>query len=226
MRLPILCYHQVGPEAELGRRLNVSPERLTSHIRFFKRRGFHFVTAGSLAEPWRPKSICLTFDDAYVSTLTYGLEILLREEVAASIYAVAGKVGGLSDWAGESPKPLASWELLREAQGKGIEIGNHTLLHPRMNEIPHIEQSQEWDEADAIFQKEGIASRRSACWPYGLVGQVDAVPHAIGLALGRGWATEPSANDPLRKRLPRQAIAFSDSVAGLLYRLYVRPFLP
>ncbi|MFX9093403.1 polysaccharide deacetylase family protein, partial [Acinetobacter baumannii] len=84
----VFCYHKVGPEAEEGRYLNIDPENLRSHIRFFKRRNIPLIAAKDI--PTTTGSFaCLTFDDCYTSTLTYGLDVLQSEGVTATLYAVS-----------------------------------------------------------------------------------------------------------------------------------------
>ena len=75
---PILCYHKVGPEAEEGRFLNVSPERLASHVAWLKRR-YRLVRLRDLDLDARHAA--LTFDDAYVSACSHGVEALDRAGV-------------------------------------------------------------------------------------------------------------------------------------------------
>src|SRR4051812_17322791 len=115
-RAIILCYHKVGPVATEGRRLNIEPARLRSHIRFFARRGFAFLLGRELAQSWPERSVCFTFDDAYTSTIRNAPELLEESGARGSFYAVSDKVGGSSGWDGSLARPLASWDELLDAQ--------------------------------------------------------------------------------------------------------------
>jgi peptidoglycan/xylan/chitin deacetylase (PgdA/CDA1 family) len=223
--IPILCYHKVGPAAEVGRRLNIEPARLRSHIQHFKRRGFSFVKASELHFDGR-NSVCLTFDDAYASALTYGMDVLDSESAVASFYAVPSLVGGKSEWDGDLGSPLAEWSLLRAAQSGGHEVGTHTNTHCDMSALDFEAQAQQWAAAHAVFAENGIQPK-SACLPYGKwnASSNGAILHSgykRGLALGKRIATE---RDDLLL-LPRVVVAYSDSVIKLLYKMYVRPHLP
>lgn len=224
--LPILCYHKVGPVWEEGRRLNVEPSTLAKHVQFFYRRSYRFVQAQHLAGALPTKSVCFTFDDAYLSMLYDGVRVLRAYGVTASIYAVPSLVGQSSAWDKELARPLAPWDLLVEAQKAGFEIGNHTMTHADLGKLSLEQQVREIEEADDLMLAHGLSSG-SVCYPYGRM-NVDTVfaceraQYPVGLALGKRMATEEDD----RRALPRIVIAYSDSVAKLMYKMHVRPKLP
>lgn len=224
MRATILCYHKVGPASEEGRRLNVEPARLASHVRFFSRRG-SFMLARDLAKPWPARPVCFTFDDAYASTMANAPEILERHGARGTFYAVSSLVGLSSSWDGDQARPLAPWEILSEVAARGHEIGNHTHTHPHLERLQSDEQATEVRQADAILRERGL-SPASFCYPYGglndaAVAAVRDAGYGVGLALGKRLAD--SSEDPLR--LSRVVVAYSDALPMLLYRLHVRPRL-
>jgi len=225
MPLVTLCYHKVGTEKAEGRRLNVDPRRLDSHVRFFQRRGYAFKRAGELLRDDPGRTVCFTFDDGFVSTLDNGVPVFARRGVPMTIYAVSDRVGGTSAWEGEQARPLADWDRLLEAQETGHEIGNHTGAHPRLGELPFDEQVAEIRRCDATLRDHGIVPG-SFCYPYGSLNSESAravgeAGYRIGMALGKRL---PRANDP-SEALPRLVIAFGDGLPLLLYKLYVRPHL-
>lgn len=230
MALPILCYHKVAPAAEAGRRLNIEPEVLASHVRWFGRRRFRFVCAGDLSGKLPDKSVCLTFDDAYRSTLTYGLEVLAENGATGSIYAVPGLVAeaestgqsARSVWDGDQADELADVGLLRQAAKAGIEIGNHTYGHADLSELDERQATAEIAEADRKLREWGLEPRSLAA-PYGKLPLPSVrVPYRVVLGLGRRCARE--SDD--RARLPRIVVAYGDRLPKLLYRIYIRPSLP
>jgi peptidoglycan/xylan/chitin deacetylase (PgdA/CDA1 family) len=218
----ILCYHKVGPAASEGTWLNVEPERLRSHVRFFSRRGYTFLRAWDLVGEWRRRSVVFSFDDSYVSTLENAPPILEEVGARGSFYAVPSKVGGASDWDGDRRRPLANWDTLRHAERQGHEIGNHTHSHVHLAELPFEEQREEVRKADMRLKEEGL-SPKTFCYPYGSLADREAIEgYRIGLSLEKRIATP--ADDPLR--LPRIIPSYSDSLPLLLYKIFVRPKLP
>jgi peptidoglycan/xylan/chitin deacetylase (PgdA/CDA1 family) len=224
--IPILCYHKVGPIAEEGRRLNVEPERLREHARFFRRRGFRFGLPRELASGWPNRTVFFTFDDAYTSALTHGRESLEAESARGAFYAVPAHVGGSSAWDVGHERPLADWSLLRSASEAGHEIGNHTHSHADLSALPSEEQIKEIEEAHRRLAEVHLGPS-SFCYPWGRMGDTtpQRVSHAgyrVGLALGKRMA---GPGDDLL-RLPRLVIAYGDSIPLLLYKMHIRPRLP
>ena len=220
-----LCFHKVGPIEEEGRSLNIEPANLKRLIKWLKNREGQFVQAWQLADPWPKKGICLTFDDCYLSTLTHGLEVLREEAVTGSFYAVSNLVGKTSAWDATLARPLADWDLLRNAQAEGFEIGCHTASHVRLGDLDLEQQRKEILVCSEKMRQEGL-DPKSFCLPYGsyngqTAGAIDACGYKVGLALNKRSATE-SDNKLL---LPRVVVACSDSPASLAYKLWVKPKL-
>ena len=226
MKLPILCYHKVGPVAEEGRRLNIEPSRLTEHASFFIRRGFRTLLAGDLAGDWPSRAVCFTFDDAYFSTLTHGVEAMQRAGAVGSIYAVAGLVGQSSSWDRGNARPLADWDLLRSVQEAGFEIGNHTLNHARLGELDLEAQTGEIRLANNALAEQGINSR-SFCLPYGSHNpETPAAMQSAGVNVGLALSRRAAVPGDNRLLLPRIVVAYGDRLPKLLYKLHLRPVMP
>ncbi|HRF59704.1 MAG TPA: polysaccharide deacetylase family protein [Fimbriimonadaceae bacterium] len=229
MKLPILCYHKVGPESEEGRFLNVLPATLRAHIHFFRRRRMRWVRACDLAKGWPDRAVCLTFDDAFASTLTYGLEVLRSEEATASIYAcgrcVGKTAGALFDVGTGIDSSLATWAQLADAFRAGCEIGNHTSAHQDLSQLSLVDQAQAIAEGDRLLRDHGF-DPRSVCLPYGRH-NAETVPalRATGAGIGLALSTRAATPRDERLLLPRIVIGYSDGVPKLLYKLYLRPRL-
>ena len=224
--LPILCYHQVGPESQEGRRLNVSPETLESHVRHFVRKGRRFARAGDLADGIPSEYVCFTFDDAFASAVERATEILARYGVWGTFYAVPSKVGATSDWDRGHEKPLATWEGLLGAQARGMEIGNHSLTHADLSRLSLEAQAKEIEGAEDLLIEHGLDGR-SVCYPYGRFNEqtraaMEREEIKVGLALGR----RPARPGDDLMFLPRIVVGYSDRLPKLLYKIHLRPKLP
>lgn len=224
--LPILCYHKVGPLAQEGRRLNIEPETLETHVRYFVKKGRRFARTGDLENGIPAGAVCFTFDDAYVSTMTNAVEILSRHRVWGTFFAVPGMVGGESVWDVGEARPLAGWGALIAAQTEGMEIANHTMNHVDLTTLPMAQQAAEFEAAEDMLIQNGLGGR-SICFPYGrfnsgTLAAMDREGCKVGLALGRRPA---KPTDDLRC-LPRIVVAYSDSLPKLLYKIHLRPKLP
>jgi len=206
-----------------GRNLNVEPARLESHVRFFQRRKYLFAYAKDITKT-ADRTVCFTFDDAYASTLTYGIEVLKRLKAPATFYAVPGHVGGVSAWDPGRERALADWALLKSASDSGFEVGNHTMTHARLPDLNQSAQAAEWTQAHATMVLEGL-DPQSACYPYGLFtdesrSSLEAIGYRAAVSIDK-W---PGGDDPLR--LARIVVAYGDALPMLVYKLWVRPMLP
>jgi peptidoglycan/xylan/chitin deacetylase (PgdA/CDA1 family) len=225
MRLVTLCYHKVGSEAAEGRRLNIDPSRLASHIRFFLRRRYRFLRGGDLASWPLTPSVCFTFDDGFVSTVENGVPVFERFKVPMSIYVVSECVGKTSQWEGKLARPLADWDRLREVQALGHEIGNHTANHPFMDQLSPSDQAREIRGCHEMLLSNGLKPE-SFCFPYGRLNEkspsvLEDCDYQVGLALKKRL---PRPTDsPLEQ--PRIVVAFGDALPLLLYKLHIRPLL-
>lgn len=225
LQVILLCFHKVGPLAEEGRRLNIEPHSLGRLVAWLKKGGRPFIQACDLNKPWPKRAACLTFDDCYTSTLTYGREVLLQQGVTASFYAVSSHVGGASDWDAPDSRPLACWDLLRIAQEEGFEIGCHTATHPKLGELALEAQKHEMQQCSERMRQEGL-NPRSFCLPYGSHNQ--QTPQAIkesGFEVGLALAKRLPKPSDSRLLLPRVVVACSDTPASLAYKLWVKPRL-
>ena len=206
--------------------MNVEPSRLESHLRFFLKKGFKPINCRDFRAGLDRRSVIFTFDDAYESALTYGLEVLERNKSVGTFYAVAGLVGSTSTWDSGKERPLAGWVSLRKAQAAGMEIGNHTVSHPRVADLTLEAQRQEWTQAQQILSGNEIQAT-TACYPYGSYNSesqsiLQSQGYTAAVALGKRTASRN--DDPFQ--LPRIVVAFSDGLPKLLYKMHLRPHLP
>ncbi|MBN9503178.1 MAG: polysaccharide deacetylase family protein [Armatimonadetes bacterium] len=225
MALIVLCYHKVGTEEKEGRRLNVHPRRLDSHVRFFLRRRYAFARGRDLAGGVTGRTVCFTFDDGFVSTLENGQPVFDRHGLPMTIYAVSDRVGETSLWEDELARPLATWERLKEAEDAGHEIGNHTATHPRLGLMSFEDQLAELVRCREALAAQGFQPG-SFCYPYGSLNgdsrrAVREAGYSVGMALGKR-AVRPG--DPI-EALPRIVMAYGDGLPLLIYKLSIRPHL-
>lgn len=225
MKALILCYHKVGPNDEEGRRLNVEPRRLETHIRYYARRRIPHLVASAFSQPRSCRGICFTFDDAYESTLRNALPLLDRNGFKGTFYVVSAKAGATSDWDRPHDRPLAGLELLRTAASAGHEIGNHTRTHPRLCDLSPEEQETEIAGAHRDLAEAGLEPR-TLCYPFGAF-DADSIRIArdtgyrVGMSLKKGVIDDNP--DPLS--LPRVVVAFSDTLPMLIYKTRVKPIV-
>jgi peptidoglycan/xylan/chitin deacetylase (PgdA/CDA1 family) len=112
---------------------------------------------------------------------------------------------------------------LRQLAGQGVEIGSHTLTHPRLAALPVTAQRREIADSKKKLEDSLGQAVLHFCYPYG-----SFTEETIMLVREAGYQTaltcerkRVSLQDDLF-RLPRKAISCGDNAAGFLWKLYVK----
>jgi peptidoglycan/xylan/chitin deacetylase (PgdA/CDA1 family) len=176
--IPILMYHKVNPDPGTGGYgLRVRPRDFAGQMAYLARNGYQPVTLSDLADhsekgrPLPPKPVVITLDDGYLDNYTYAYPILKKYRFTATVFVVAGTVGGINDFdyrAGKQPKnKMAGWPQLKEMAEGGIAIGAHTVRHPRLADLSPAEMKSEIEGSKRILEKKLNRPVEAFCYPYG-----------------------------------------------------------
>jgi peptidoglycan/xylan/chitin deacetylase (PgdA/CDA1 family) len=167
--LPVLMYHDVDPARR--DRLTVSTAQLERQLAWLAAEGYRAITLRELLEaaengrapPGRP--VLLTFDDAYVSTLTHALPILQRFGMTAAVFVPTAYVGGRNEWDGGS-QPLMDVDQLRQL-APAFELALHSHRHPNYRHL--AADAIRTDVADnlAAMRATGLPFLPAFAFPYG-----------------------------------------------------------
>jgi peptidoglycan/xylan/chitin deacetylase (PgdA/CDA1 family) len=161
-RLTILYYHAVRPEqaAAFQRQVRMAkasavPER-----------------ADYLAPPDGTRRVAMTFDDAFMSVVDHALPILAAEQFPCTIFAPAGQLGAHPAWEMEGSAPdreelIATAAVLRGLPKALVDIGAHSVSHPRLTRIPLEQARQEVQTAKASLEDDTGRKIESFAFPYG-----------------------------------------------------------
>ena len=237
-RSPILMYHAVGlPVA--GKRdtfLNISAESFRRQIRALASLGYHTRPFGDIVEAWRSglslprRALALTFDDAYLCVESVVAPILRDHGLAGTTFVVSSWTGAPATTGVENGRLNAAvldWDGLRDLMDLGWEIGGHTATHPHLDALDNARAYEEIVSGkQEIEQRLGIVLR-TFCYPFGHINE--RTPQLVSAAGFLGACTVRSglaARSHDIYKLPRVKVGYRDGVAGLLYRLLVRPILP
>ncbi len=180
----ILLYHRVATVKEDPHLLCVSPENFRAQIKFLKE-NFKIIPLVKLVQDVREgkvekNSIVITFDDGYVDNLYNALPILEEFKVPATIFLTTGYIcppapvnpNKAFRWEQNTPtddqgRPMAPEEAKRLATSRLIEIGGHTISHPKLAKLPEIEQFREISESKEILEKALNIHLMSFAYPFG-----------------------------------------------------------
>ena len=234
----VLCYHAVSEHwpSELA----VSPGLLDEQITALERRGYRATTFTRAVTdpPWR-RTLAITFDDAYRSTLDLAAPVLARHSVPGTVYAPTDWVGheepmswpGIEEWSGgpHSDELLClTWDGLGELAEQGWEVGSHTRSHPRLPQVDDAALARELGESRELIL-ERLGTCESIAYPYGdydervasaagaagyrAAGTLTGLPHAASPLSWPRVGIYPG-NRPLYLRLKTSPLLRSLAVAG------------
>ena len=177
----VLCYHAVSDSWPAD--LAISEQLLARQLEFLTRRGDRGATfSEALVSPPSRRTLAVTFDDAYRSTLTRGKPVLDRFGLPATVFvptAFPDRAGpmswpGIDQWRGgphEAELTPMSWHELASLANDGWEIGSHTVSHPHLTELDDGRLEAELLESRAACGRAIGVPCHSLAYPYGDVDQ-------------------------------------------------------
>lgn len=149
----VLMYHVIDrPRASVEARLCCPPESFTSQLRYLRDNGYTVLPLSSLVRSLREgtdlprKSAVITFDDGSSCLSDRALPILSEFRFPATVFMVSGLIGRKNEWlhgAGFPDRRMLNAAELRSLNAGGVEVGSHTVSHPRLTTIsPEQVQSE------------------------------------------------------------------------------------
>ncbi len=169
--MPIIMYHRFisddSGKGVHGTYLHI--DMFDKHMALLKKMGFETLTFEDLQDgrlirrlEANKRYIMLTVDDGYVDNLELMLPVLKKYDFKAVVYVVTGET--FNRWDVENPEnpeksvPLMNAEQVKQLAESGhIEIGGHTLSHPKLDTLTDEQQRFEILEnkkaLEAILEK-------------------------------------------------------------------------
>ena len=138
-------YHRIaddGPDSLV--RWRVPPLDFARQIEWLAMEGFtsigldEWLTVHRRDPAALARRVVLTFDDAYADFVTTAWPVLQRHGFGATMFVPTQFMGGVAEWDREfgDPAPLMPWHELDALVEAGLEIGAHTISHPRLTRLP------------------------------------------------------------------------------------------
>jgi peptidoglycan/xylan/chitin deacetylase (PgdA/CDA1 family) len=228
----ILMYHQVGDfrRPASHKACFCDTGRFRSQMRFLARAGFRVIgldraLAGLFhGEPLPRRPVVLTFDDGTQDFHDHALPVLREHGYPATVFPVSGLLGHRAEFVTYRPVPwLMSAETLRAVHGAGIQVGSHTVTHPRLSRLDPDSAGREIADSKAFLEDLLGAPVDHFCYPKGDydVGVRDRVREAgyrSALTTVRGAAN--TAANPFE--IPRKAVSFGDNLIGYAWKLHFK----
>jgi len=175
-RPTILMYHSIDDSHSA---ISVSPAKFRAQLRYLKETGYQVLSLAELVSLLRagrnlaPKTVVLTFDDGFVNNLTVALPILKDLGFKATIFVTTGHCGGSNVWGiSSNPRfPILTWSQVLQLSKEGVEIGAHTLSHPKLTRIPLAQAREEIANSKEILEEHLEQAVLSFAYPNGSYNQ-------------------------------------------------------
>lgn len=178
IRIPVLMYHRVGDPDHPGDIYCIRPERFSAHMQALARANWHATSIEDF-DAWRrgekslpENSFVLTFDDGFTGVYDFAAPVLKKLEWPATVFLVAGKLGGQSDWevtTGEPmpPHPLMNAAQLRSLSAQGFSLHSHSLLHHDLTTLETSALEQDLRDSRALIADISGQAPMYLAYPYG-----------------------------------------------------------
>lgn len=209
----ILMYHSVAKYEYDPLRITVTPERFSEQMRWLAGRGLRGVSMRDLRDAQvagrARRLVGLTFDDGYVDFAAEAVPVLVRFGFTATVFVVAGRIGGHNAWDAEYPrKNLMDHDELSRVARAGMEIGSHSVRHASLPGLADHGLELELTVSKEILQEVTGAEVTGFAYPYGHVGRREA---AAVRAAGYDYACAIWRSDSTgRYALPRTYVGEDD----------------
>lgn len=179
LNVPVFYYHSIG---------NVGPETLSAdqfslHLKLLKDAGFATLTVSELVKldvTDTGKYAVLTFDDGLLDNYEIAAPILEQFGCKATFFVIPGfdqitrwVNPDTSQWSDVSkqgfsiPYPSMQQHHRRELSDIGMEIGCHSMTHPKLNKIATSQLHKEISDSKHVLEDQLGKSVTSFCYPKG-----------------------------------------------------------
>lgn len=220
-------YHGVCRLADDPNRTCTSMERFRAHMRYLKLRNLRGVSVRELRRAATRGNarglIGLTFDDGYENFLQAALPVLEDFGFTATVFVVSGMLGEENNWEHYyEPKPrlrLLTAEGVREVATRGMEVGSHSISHPKLAGLDPELLAREVGESRRILRELLDQPVEGFCYPYGsLDGAAVRAVRRAGYAYACAVYEEDERNE---YTLPRIPVSERDSLPRFAAKLSI-----
>ena len=210
----VWMYHSIAPYDEDPYEVTMTPKRFEKQMRWLRRRGLRGVSMGELlaaADRGRARGLVgLTFDDGYQDFITNALPVLQRYGFTATVFVLAGRLGGENEWSRPGPtKALLTADEVRHIADAGMEVGSHGLKHISLLKADDEMLASETSRSRQMLQELLARPVPGFCYPYGYL---DARVVAAARAAGYDYACAVKAGPEIgRHAIPRTLVHEGDT---------------
>lgn len=214
----ILTYHSLDPS---GSPISVSPDQFRRQVEWLASGRVRVVPLPDLLRlPPTASAVALTFDDGFRNFGEVAGPLLRDYSLPATLFVVAGHVGGTNAWGGRAdPRvptlPLLDWSDLGRLAEQGVRLGGHTRTHPHLTRLAAAALTDELAGVAETIRTETGHRPEEFAYPFGDVNRDVAEAarqvYVLGCTTALRWVRP--ADD--RLLLPRLDMYYLRAAGGL-----------
>ncbi len=171
--IPTLMYHRIATIP--NDRNSLPPEKFAWQMAFLARQNYHTITPQELyayyvhQKPLPPRSVLLTFDDAYRDVFDVALPILKKYNFSALVFPISNWIGRENAWENfhKAPTTTMTWSDLKAWLNAGQTVASHTVDHPFLNNTPLEKSRYELKKSKSVLEEKLQIPIDFLCYPYG-----------------------------------------------------------
>ena len=165
----ILMYHSI---AEAAGPTTIAPKLFAAQMDALAQSGLPVLRMDDVPAHLargKGRAVAITFDDGFRDFAQVAWPVLQRHKFASMVYLPTDCIGDAERWDGahEPPRPLMSWNEIRQLADAGVDFGNHTATHPDLAALDEAGIAAELERARARLLQELEQSPRHCAPPYG-----------------------------------------------------------
>jgi peptidoglycan/xylan/chitin deacetylase (PgdA/CDA1 family) len=202
--VPILCYHNLGPQSK--GRLTLGASQFEQQMRYLKAEGYRVISLSEFVE-WvqgrrqLPKrAVVLTFDDGYRAFREFAYPVLKELGFTATLFVYTDYVG--------AGRNALSWDELKTLAAEGFDVQAHSKTHGDLRRATGESDAQyarrmqlELAEPLKLFRRHLGRSSEQLAYPYGrtdddVVARVKEIGYVAAFTVRRQGS--PAFVHPLR----------------------------
>jgi peptidoglycan/xylan/chitin deacetylase (PgdA/CDA1 family) len=194
---PILSYHSIG---EAASDYVVPVSAFEQQLDWLAGEGFRTISLHELAEARAGhgtlprRSVILTFDDGRSDAMKVVLPLLRKHGMRATFFIITDRVG---------EPGFVTWDDVRALMAAGMEIGSHTLTHPRLPDLPDEAVEQELKASKSRLEKELARPVETLAYPYNAVrSRLASLARAAGYRVAVAGSAHGTADLLRLRRFP------------------------
>ncbi len=169
--LPILMYHKVSDHHADG--LTIPVEKLDEQFLYLRSCGYKTLFFGELTDMVKkgqrlpPKTVVITFDDAYQGFATHALPLLEKYNLKATVFIPVAHIGGTNLWDQGNDAIMSARELKEIKKVKLVEFGLHSFHHRNFKEMTLEDMRDDLSKCISTLDFHNLEFVRVFAYPYG-----------------------------------------------------------